>query len=423
MVGHGHAQHRQLQVAEQGVGAAAALQLLAQLLEQHRHQFHRIALLAGQLRPRRVGALADIELHQQLLAQARGAAQFTAGAIGHLAQVLLQRAQGGLQFLGAGRAVVGRMREVGAAGGALPRQQVAQRLQHLDRLAGRGFPAGRRLRLHRRGRRARQVPRQRRAAQLRQDAVLQQAFVDGGIEVGQRVDDRAIEAAQQLHLVLQRQLQRQAGVMEGLRQRVRPERQRFAFERWRADQHGHAVAQFVQHAAVPAVAARPQLVQGGGQFLFDRVEQFQLMPGRAGALGGARGRRVHLLEAARELRDEALLQRRLVHQNAFAPGKELLLIAIAVRALGLAEQLLRVLRQAGAQRRVQVLDAQRQDGFQQGLRACRPARIESGLSRSRWRQARPILSDIHDGKLARCGVRSLSRLPRACHHGQPGLRA
>ena len=118
----------------------AFVQLLADLLEQHRHQFHGVVLLGAELGGRGAGGLARVELQQQLLAQALRAAQFAAGVVGDLGQVLLQGAQGGLQFLLAG-GTAGRLVSAAALADALPRQQVTQGLQYLDGGAGAGTGA------------------------------------------------------------------------------------------------------------------------------------------------------------------------------------------------------------------------------------------------------------------------------------------
>ena len=113
------------------------LQLLAQLLEQTGHQFDRVALFAAELGCGRAGGLAHVELGQQFLAQPRRTAQLAAGVVGDLGQMLLQGAQGGLQFVLAGGPPAGLA--TAALAGALLGQQVAQRLQHRDGVAAAAF--------------------------------------------------------------------------------------------------------------------------------------------------------------------------------------------------------------------------------------------------------------------------------------------
>ena len=142
------------------------------------------------------------------------------------------------------------------------------------------------------------------------------------------------------------------------------------------------------------------------------IHQFQRAPG-ADVVYGCDG--IDVLEIVREVIQESRFERLALVQHPFAHGEEPLLVAEAAGVVGQCKQLRIELAEAGAQRPVQMVEAQHERGIQQPLCARRPAfaQLAAGAD-TRWRTV-PILSDSHRSGSLVSGNPSLCWMGRGCH--------
>ena len=380
-VGERQAQQRQLQIAEQGAGLSGRAHGAGQRLQQPRHQLQDVVLLVAKAHVGGIGkrwrlaGTGHVEATKQRTAQLRRAGGRAAGMAGDQAGALLQRGQRGAQFLFRGyQAGIVASR----AGAPATDQRFAQQVQCAGRRGFarwrggcwryRGFQRQGRLLAHRCARHGKR-------AQARQEAFGEQVAIDDFIQPGQPWHQGAFQALQQQHVVLAGQVERGGGVAERGRHGLRPQRQPFAFQRWCRHQHGQAIAQFHQQRAVACLVARHQLIQRGGQFVLDRIEQAQRESRllRGGWRGGA-----DLRKRTVDAGHETLFENLPPLQQGLPRGQVALLIHVAARAVGLVVQAAVEIAQARAQRLVQPGGAEAAHFIHQSLCARRPARFFGG---------------------------------------------
>ena len=376
-VGERQAQQRQLQITEQGAGLAGRAHGAGQRLQQPRRQLQDVVLLVAKTHVGGIGnaGTGHVEAIKQRTAQLRRAGGCAADVAGDQAGALLQRGQRGAPFLFRGHqaGIV-----VSRAGTPATDQRLAQQIQCAGRggfarwrgrrRRHRGFQRQGRLLAHRRARHGKR-------AQARQQAFGEQVAIDDFIQPGQPGHQGAFQALQQQHVVFAGQVERGAGIAECRRHGLRPQRQPFALQRRRRHQYGEAIAQFHQQRAVARLIARHQLVECGGQFVLDRIEQTQRESRflRGGRRGGA-----DLRKRTVDAGHEALFENLSPLQQGLPRGQVALLVHVAACAIGFVVQAAVEIAQARAQRLVQPGGAQAAHFIHQSLCARRPARLFRG---------------------------------------------
>jgi hypothetical protein len=352
------------------------------------------------------------------------AAQFAAGLVGDLGQVLLQGTECGLQLVRRGRPPQGgRAAHADAALG----EQVAQGFQHGDgRLrptggtGGFGGDRGRGWRLaRRRGACGRGGTRRRIRPQLRQQAVAQQLRIDDVVERPRSHDHRLLEALQQQQRVFWRQVHGGDRGAHRTGESGRCDRQCRTFQRRGADQHGEAVGELGKQQAVVRLAAGGKLVQRGGQLVLAALQQAQWLA--CGRLVRGFAGFTQSCEAVAQVVGVGLHEGRALQLQQRTAVEAVLLFEMAARAFGLQVQFVVEAVQALLQRWFQPLRAQRADHAEQALCARRPAAACAYASGGGGRVRLQVLG-IHDAFPSIPLRRSVGWLPRGRYGSGPFSR-
>jgi len=308
--------------------------------------------------------------------------------------------------------------------GALQRQQFAQHVEHvLAQFHLRAADAGRHAAGDGGGRAAQAAgvagAGHAISVQVRQDAFAGQVLIDRFVQRGQVAHHHVVERIEQQQAVAHRQLPVAQGLQEAARQGLRAQRQILALHRRQAGQGAEAEAQFEQRRRMACLAAHAGLFQRGALVVLAVVQQRQ------------RERRgffrldADALEALGHFGEEALFEHVAMALQPLAHAHVDLLVQMVARLLGLAEQLVLGVQQAGAQGCFQPAVAERVGFLDEAARAQAPGPVAVGLRAVAGRERlTSTLFDIHGSSAVfPCG-RAQSRpaaagLPSAEGAGRP----